>query len=1326
MGSRNDSMNTTTSFVTAREELESDHDGSSTIKGGDIMALDGTDYASEEDRMTPQPSPKMRSLGLGLEGLEDGFTRQRTPTQGPHQGLRKKFSFENDFDGDHSPKSQRVQARDLANPILSRNVTIARGKTRRKPYNLVDQDTPTKQPSKATEHRRRHTEQDTTRAPREVREVLDDTPILPTNATRHLERHGVNDQNEFGKTPEIKATPRNSQQPEDMARKHRRSHTQPENLITIPRAKEAPILAGPHDVPKFSHGSSRSNPTVDAVVAIQPQQLEARRTLRHKERMGSLRDFSPSYASRVPAAEKEYHIPAQRLRHKSIDLSQRPMAEMSVPEKTRRILGDQVPQQPRNASRPLPPKQEEKEETEEEGRIRRMNPFVYSGSESWKVMDSERYVGSRQVSEQTVAPHEQREPRSRQVSEESEQTVIEHPRKSPLPKEPREREIPTSKPKAQAAPVAAVPPSQESLQSRPPITLQDDPAPRPRRFSIERKPVPQRPRLDSTTSNGTVTTNATEKARSRKQLLADGVIPVVIVPRRASSLKEQSQPPSLRSSKQASRASSTAPLSASAGTNIPRAWPGSYPSSLLGQRRYSDGAVSTRSQKTTPKKDGLVRSMDTGPPAIPVRRSSMSAPTTPYGSRNVSRSNSLTADSLRRHNEDQAYKAVSYAGTLDPEQTAPRTLDSRQSAPRTVSQTIQQRRDENRDSGVGYGVGIATHSHSVRIEEPELEHQRDSRQRSTHLSVDTNGDPLFGHRLSAQVTPFSAKSDVTAASHSTALEVAEARQVDIFSHQNTSVQLVDQEPPSSSASESIKLRQKSNARRGPGGRPTTSSSTGTAIRPDRPRLESREKYSSTSLTNPSSNANGAPSIGNLVPASPPQTGISDGMTHGVTNSPLINPRQPPAPPLGLAACPPAFKIIPPTPAELAAQEEASKQLGWEPPRNQNGDISRPPRRNWSLRGVGGLVRSLSLGRRNSKEGRDVRDVDVGSGVAAPIDDYEKPAEEGKLHPFWRPANYRDEEEDCDCDECREYWATVDSKARAAKRSSATDKPQRPAMPRRTTSQMSQVSKRLKKTFAILPLAGVETTKDKSRDDGYNVSYATARRTIKRSGSGNLKVVNRVGNVSKESLKLQEYLNRSRRERSFRRTRFNSLKRKVSASGRQGRVNGEDMERERESQTLKEEESKGPMTRSLAGPLGEEKRKRFSWVGGSTDSPASKYPPAVRYPPQSSSATPSSISAPLKRTFSLPGRSRKGSEYGTSYPPRVNVEWLGLGGLTRRFSERSEKRKEEKREGLRRTISAPRGVRDGVEEVLTSRQRADARRERYQREAGVQTEDFGRG
>ena len=240
MGSRNDSMNTTTSFVTAREELESDHDGSSTIKGGDIMTLDGTNYAPEEDRLTPQPPPKMRSLGLGLEGLEDGFTRQRTPIQ-DESGLRKKFSFEDGFDGDHSPKSQREQARQLPNPILSRNVTITRGKTRRKPYNIVDQETPTKQPSRAKEHRRRHTEQDIGK--QEWREVLDDTPILPTNATRHLENHGVHDQNEFIRVQEeVKVTPRNSQYPEDMARSQRKSHVRPEKHSTIPRARQAPVL----------------------------------------------------------------------------------------------------------------------------------------------------------------------------------------------------------------------------------------------------------------------------------------------------------------------------------------------------------------------------------------------------------------------------------------------------------------------------------------------------------------------------------------------------------------------------------------------------------------------------------------------------------------------------------------------------------------------------------------------------------------------------------------------------------------------------------------------------------------------------------------------------------------------------------------------------------------------------------------------------------------------------------------------------------------------------------------------------------------------------
>ena len=140
------------------------------------------------------------------------------------------------------------------------------------------------------------------------------------------------------------------------------------------------------------------------------------------------------------------------------------------------------------------------------------------------------------------------------------------------------------------------------------------------------------------------------------------------------------------------------------------------------------------------------------------------------------------------------------------------------------------------------------------------------------------------------------------------------------------------------------------------------------------------------------------------------------------------------------------------------------------------------------------------------------------------------------------------------------------------------------------------------------------------------------------------------------------------------------------------------------------------------------RKRFSWVGGSTDSPASKYPPAFRYPPPSSSGT--YDAGPLKRTFSLPTRRTREATDSTSFPPRVQVQWLGLGGLgglTRRFSGKGRAdgsgSPEERREGLKRTISSPRGVKDGVDDVLTRRQMEEAERNRGRMKEGVHSEDF---
>lgn len=228
---------------------------------------------------------------------------------------------------------------------------------------------------------------------------------------------------------------------------------------------------------------------------------------------------------------------------------------------------------------------------------------------------------------------------------------------------------------------------------------------------------------------------------TRKAVLQSGAIPVVIIPERRSS--SQSRTPSLRST--SSRKSkkttslSSAPRSASLSAPLSQSSkynePGYFDNNVPRKRTMSDSAGSSRS----------VRTIDY-PPSIPVRRSSLSAPT----SRDTSRAGSLTAESLKAHNMIQLKKQ---------EVAEPKILEPSQPSERT------ERTDKD----------ASTYSH--------------------RSNVDHNGDPFFGNRLSTQVTPFSQISYETAG---TMAEVSEALAVSIFPHQNKSVLVVQQRAPSDS------------------------------------------------------------------------------------------------------------------------------------------------------------------------------------------------------------------------------------------------------------------------------------------------------------------------------------------------------------------------------------------------------------------------------------------------------------------------------------------------------------------------------------------------
>ena len=148
----------------------------------------------------------------------------------------------------------------------------------------------------------------------------------------------------------------------------------------------------------------------------------------------------------------------------------------------------------------------------------------------------------------------------------------------------------------------------------------------------KRSRLPER-RHRSLASDTTISTTSSSM-KSRREILRNGGIPVVVVPDRQSSTKS-SKAPSLRSTSsrktKRSMSLSSAPLSQSSKFNTP----GYLDKAPAHKRTLSESAVSGHS----------VRIIDF-PPSIPPRRSSLSAPT----SRNTSRAGSLTAESLKAHN----------------------------------------------------------------------------------------------------------------------------------------------------------------------------------------------------------------------------------------------------------------------------------------------------------------------------------------------------------------------------------------------------------------------------------------------------------------------------------------------------------------------------------------------------------------------------------------------------------------------------------------------------------------------------------------------------
>ncbi|KAG6185934.1 hypothetical protein E4U27_000260 [Claviceps purpurea] len=215
--------------------------------------------------------------------------------------------------------------------------------------------------------------------------------------------------------------------------------------------------------------------------------------------------------------------------------------------------------------------------------------------------------------------------------------------------------------------------------------------------------------------------------------------------------------------------------------------------------------------------------------------------------------------------------------------------------------------------------------------------------------------------------------------------------------------------------------------------------------------------------------------------------------------PVRNSRSPPSAPV----CLPEINFIPATPSGLTPSEERHAQLGnfyditaGTPVRRPSivrRALGRPRRHSVSYpptqsKQPGFLARTLSWSRDSRKSLDTRRQRSLSQGMEPSYGNEDDPLDQNKLHPYWRPqwndADY------CDCESCR--------------RGSEGDEEEfyrYPLLDNRPRAIKGSLSAKVKKTFAILPAR---------QDYQYYMDddFGPERRTIRRTPSGNLKVMRR--------------------------------------------------------------------------------------------------------------------------------------------------------------------------------------------------------------------------
>lgn len=331
-------------------------------------------------------------------------------------------------------------------------------------------------------------------------------------------------------------------------------------------------------------------------------------------------------------------------------------------------------------------------------------------------------------------------------------------------------------------------------------------------------------------------------------------------------------------------------------------------------------------------------------------------------------------------------------------------------------------------------------------------------------------DPLDSPmKFSSRNTPFSIASVDTAG---TAPQVSEAFAIQMFAHQNSSLLMVNHSNKPSDASDA-----------------TTEKAEDPVLLP--PAIVTSGPADEFPVTPPGQHAA-------LVDA----------------DSPLRNPRAPPQPPSN----PPAINLIPATPSRSTPAPALDR--GRQPASYFDHGNDRPSRRPSLLRRAfsrrrhsidqtpseerptGFLKRTFSLSRQVGRASVDLVRPKANNFDPEWAPTYSRsetePSEQHKLHPFWRPQG---EYEVCEYGpECPHH------RPRTGESSSPRHGPNsRPPMVKRT------LSSRMKQTFAILPAR----PHDLDVPFGIDATPEPERRTIRRTNSGNLRVMKRKS--SSESL-----------------------------------------------------------------------------------------------------------------------------------------------------------------------------------------------------------------